>query len=408
MRTRRSSSVNPSTRTPIRRKPSFDVSITGLIYCSMMMFMALAAVNSQANLLFGVFGLMVGILLISILVSGFILRRIELTRVLPELAVVGEPSVIAYEFANKKRVWPSLSISIAEMEGTEAFMRQPVAYLLHAAPRMTATVSIEVLPKRRGLHELGRYQLSTSFPFGFIKRALDQRQVQELLIYPALGKVDSKVLEMCRSADAGGSMMRPRRGGMDEFYGLKEHRQGENPRFIYWKRSARTGVLVAKEMTQVSPPRLLLLVDTFIRERTIEAHAAVERTIAMAASLASEGLAGGLSVGLCAWSDGWLSVTPNHGKRHRRDLLALLARLPLNSAHDSIQLLDASHNMIKSGTTAVLLTPHDVAASARDASRGMIVLSAQSPQSREWFKFPDTVDFNRCMPAEEEPRIRGR
>src|SRR5206468_1004752 len=140
-------------------------------------------------------------------------------------------------------------------------------------------------------------------------------------------------------------------------YGLKEYREGENPRFIYWKRSAHTGVLVAKEMTQVSPPRLLLIVDTFIEKRTMEAHAAVERTIAMAASLASEALGAGLSVGLCAWSDGWVAVTPNHGKRHRRDLLALLARLPLNTVHDPMELLDRSHHMMKSGTTAALLTP---------------------------------------------------
>ena len=62
--------------------------------------------------------------------------------------------------------------------------------------------------------------------------------------------------------------MRPRRGGQDEFYGVKEYRTGENPRHIYWRRSARTGVLVAKEMTQVSPPKLLLLVDTNVDNAT--------------------------------------------------------------------------------------------------------------------------------------------
>ena len=35
----------------------------------MMMFMGLAAMNSQANLLFGVFGLMIGILLVSGVIS---------------------------------------------------------------------------------------------------------------------------------------------------------------------------------------------------------------------------------------------------------------------------------------------------------------------------------------------------
>jgi hypothetical protein len=52
--------LNPATATVMHRKPSLDFSITGLVYCSMMMFMGLAAMNSQASLLFGVFGLMIG------------------------------------------------------------------------------------------------------------------------------------------------------------------------------------------------------------------------------------------------------------------------------------------------------------------------------------------------------------
>ena len=53
----------------VRRKPALDFSLTGLVYCAMMMFMGLAAINSQANLLFGVFGLMIGILLVSGVIS---------------------------------------------------------------------------------------------------------------------------------------------------------------------------------------------------------------------------------------------------------------------------------------------------------------------------------------------------
>ena len=62
-------SAAPATTTPIRRKPTLDFSMTGLVYSAMMLFMGLAAVNTQANLLFGVFGLMVGILLVSGVIS---------------------------------------------------------------------------------------------------------------------------------------------------------------------------------------------------------------------------------------------------------------------------------------------------------------------------------------------------
>src|ERR1041385_9045498 len=103
---------NPSTATVMHRKPGLDFSITGLVYCSMMLFMGLAAMNSQASLLFGVFGLMIGILLVAGVISKMVLRRLQLHRVLTELAVDGQSSAVTYEFTNAKRFWPSLSVTL--------------------------------------------------------------------------------------------------------------------------------------------------------------------------------------------------------------------------------------------------------------------------------------------------------
>ncbi len=391
--------------TPVRRRLSPDASITGLVYFFMMLFMGLAAANSQANLLFGVFGLMIGILFVSWRIGKWVLKKIVVTRLLPDHGVVGQPMTIIYEFHNEKRYWPSLSVTLAELDGAEGFTKQPHSYLLHVAAKNSASVPTEVIPKRRGLHELNHFQISTSFPFGFIKLAIDGSRNDSLLIYPPLGRVDSRLLQMARSAEKIGPTMRPRRGGMDEFYGLKEFRTGENPRWIYWRRSARTGALVAKEMTQVSPPRLMLLVDTFLQERSRPEHAAVERTIAMAASLANDALDAGLSVGLCAWSGShWLGLPPNQGKRQCRDILAALARLPINLRSDTQSLLDNCTEYLRSGTTAILFTPRMVQIGLTERLRGsMLVVSANSPAADRWFRFDDGVDFARCMPVDQEP-----
>lgn len=373
--------------------------------------MGLAAVNTQANLLFGVFGLMIGVLLIAGVISRSVLRRLTIKRALPEHAVVGKPVTLLYEFTNTKRFWPSLSVTLGELDAAEAFVKQPHGYMLHAAPRTTATVPTEVIPKRRGLHVFDRFQLSTSFPFGFIKRAVDRRQHETILIFPAIGQVDPKLLQMCQSADRSGATMRPRRGGDDEFYGVKEYRRGENPRSIYWRRSARTGVLVSKEMTQVSPPKLLLLVDTYLRDRSVAEHQAVERTIAMATSLASHALEAGLMVGLYAWTGTataapqWLGVHPNRGKRHRVDILAQLAQLPLNAAKDTQSLLDASREFLQSGATPVLLTPRDIQVGLTDQARSsLLVVSANSGQAQRWFSFDPGVDFTKSMPWDQRPK----
>ncbi len=388
--------------TPIRKRPSVDFSLTGLIYCAMMMFMGLAAINSQANLLFGVFGLMIGILLISALICRLVLAGLQVKRVIPEYVAVGQNATIRYDFFNEKRFWPSLSVGLAELDGAEAFTHQPQAYMLHVAAGKSASAPINVVPKRRGLHKLTNFQISTSFPFGFVKRALMGRSDDAILIYPAIGAVSPRLLSLCRSAERGGANMKPRRNGADEFYGVKEFRLGENPRWIHWKRSARTGELVSKEMVQISPPRLLILVDTFIESLTLAEHAAVEKTIAMAASLASGAMDSGMAVGMSAWAGEWTNISPQRGKRHCRDILAGLAALPINRTVPASRLVEHGEGFQKEGVTPVLFTPRPMQVSLRDSARGgMIIVPGDSDQARSWFHFDPAVDFARCMPAEQ-------
>src|SRR5256885_10216360 len=104
-----------------KRKPSLDFSVTGLIYTCMMLFMGLAAINSQANLLFGVFGLMIGVLVIAGVISRIVLRKLDVRRVVSGYVVGGEGANVQYEFHNRKRFWPSLSGTVSELSGSDAF-----------------------------------------------------------------------------------------------------------------------------------------------------------------------------------------------------------------------------------------------------------------------------------------------
>lgn len=382
----------------LRVRPSNEFSLNGWMFVALILFMIMAAVNSQANLLFGVAGLMIGVMLVSISISRMVLLKLRVVRSMPDHAVVGQRLTVTYEITNQKRFWPSLSVTVSEVDGAEAFTRKPVAYMMHAAPKTTAIVPTELIPKRRGLHIFNRYEACTSFPFGFVKRTLRRSQSDSILVYPAIGQVDPKLLLRFTAAEKSGAMLRPRRGGTDEFYGVKEYRRGENPRWIHWKRSARTGVLVMKEMTVVAPPRIILFVDTHQKEMTKEESARIERTIAMAGSLASHALEAGLMVGLLAWSDEWISLPPNRGKRHGRDLMAALAKLPVNKTHDARRLLEHGGELLTSGTTAVLLTPQEVHGGRPEQAReSMVVLSPGTPLGRDAFKFDPAIDFSESM-----------
>jgi uncharacterized protein (DUF58 family) len=262
---------------------------------------------------------------------------------------------------------------------------------------MTASVPVELVPRRRGMHALGRYQLSTSFPFGFIKRAVERDDPDTLLVYPAIGMVDQRLLQLCRSAENIGPSVRPRRGGTDEFFGLKDYRQGESPRFIYWRRSARTGTLVTREMTHVSPPRLTIVLDTFIPDRTPAHHADVEMCIAMTASLASSALEADVPVGLIVWSEALRRIDPQRGKRHRRDLLTLLAQLPMNRGMDCDALLTGAFDALDGVATPVLITP-----STTEPRGGMLTIRPHTPQAGRWFTFDPQIDFAHAMPMDQQ------
>lgn len=397
----------------IRRRPSFSLSITGGIYCAMILFMGLAAVSSQANLLFGVFGMMIGILIIGNFLCRLVLSRLRISRVLPDHVSVGQNATITYRFQNAKRFWPTLSIRLSELEGSQAFVRQVHAYLLHAAAKTTAEVTIEAIPKRRGLHKFSRFQIASSFPFGFIHRALNRRQEDSILIYPAIAQVSPKLLALCRSAERGGASMQPRANGNDEFFGVKEFRPGQNPRWIHWKRSARTGTLIAREMAQISPPQLLIFVDTYIghdQPGEIEANRAgraanIERSIAMAASLAREALGTSMSVGLVIWNNGWTTIAPHRGKRHCHDLLAAIATAPINREGAPEQLLVHGMRLLRQSMTPVVFTSQNLPSVRSEMGRtGMLVIDPGTPPADNWFKFDPAIDFSQCIPADQAPK----
>jgi uncharacterized protein (DUF58 family) len=176
---------------------------------------------------------------------------------------------------------------------------------------------------------------------------------------------------------------------------VKEYRSGENPRWIYWKRSARGAGTVMREMTRVSPPKLLVMVDTRLAEDTLEQHVAIERAIAMGATVIDQAMEAGLPIGLVIWNQGWTTVTPNRGKRHRLDLLTHLARLKPNPTHGVDGLLETARPLIKSDTTAVVISPGNVSISLGQSVRGgLVALSSRADQYQRYFGFHPSIDFS--------------
>jgi hypothetical protein len=96
------------------------------------------------------------------------------------------------------------------------------------------------------------------------------------------------------------------------------------------------------------------------------------------------------------------------GKRHCRDILAALAALPANNTCTSQMLLDQNSSMFRDAVTPVLFTPRRIQPGVGDQMRGtVLVVAADSDQAKAWFSFSPDVDFDRCMPADQQPAVKG-
>ena len=80
-----------------------------------------------------------------------------------------------------------------------------------------------------------------------------------MIVYPRIGMLNRHLALEYRVAVESGAMTSNRRGGNDEFYGVREYRAGDNIRSIHWRSTARRGNFMIKEMAANAPPQLIKL-----------------------------------------------------------------------------------------------------------------------------------------------------
>lgn len=103
-------------------------------------------------------------------------------------------------------------------------------------------VRITRVAPRRGLHPVGRLELSTRYPLGlFVAWTWLHPQVN-VLVHPSL---ENDAPPLPGHGDRG--TPRRRRGPNEEAHSLRDYRGGDPMRLVAWKRTAQTGRLMVRE-----------------------------------------------------------------------------------------------------------------------------------------------------------------
>jgi uncharacterized protein (DUF58 family) len=134
-------------------------------------------------------------------------------------------------------------------------------------------------PLPRGIHPLERVELLSAYPFGLLCTSRRLPPAPPAVVYPApadLGDARTRrevLAKLSGRLDAAGA-------GDSAPAGLRDYRQGDEPRLVHWRASARRGDLVVREWDAEGQAAIEVCLD--LRAKPEE----LERALSMLAALA--------------------------------------------------------------------------------------------------------------------------
>ncbi len=236
----------------------------GGTFCLFTIFLGAAAINSGANLLFLVFGMLMSALVGSGTLAVINMNRLRFERLHPPTAFAGEPFFVRLRILNDKRFFPSFSLAIDDFHSERHDRALGGAFALKVPPRGMAAVRYVARLPRRGAHQFDSLQVRTRFPFGLIEIASRVPVVTEMVALPRVGALLTSSQAYASRAIQEFQITSLWKGEEEDFLSLREFRPGDNPKYIHWRSSAKRRKLMVREFERKQERRVTILFDTFI------------------------------------------------------------------------------------------------------------------------------------------------
>ncbi|HWB18914.1 MAG TPA: DUF58 domain-containing protein [Phycisphaerales bacterium] len=349
---------------------------SGMLYLGFLLFVGVAAMNSQNNLLFWLLGVLTAGLVISMIASTWMLRGIRVRRLDPHHGSVGQPLMVRYEVRNKRKIFPAFDLQINEIAANgplawQERMPPTAAWVMHSGPKETVHGEAVFWPTARGEAQFDRLRISTRFPFGILERSMIIRQPQHTLIYPETHPLQHRVLNALVPPTLIGTRVTHHASGHDDYYGLHEYRQGDSLRHISWKRTAQFDKMICVDRTMPMPSRLRVVLDLGFPERSAQSLSDADRdlcemAISLAASVIRAAHNAGYEIGLDVPGSQMPSTSIRGGHWHEQKLLATLAGIDtalVTPSQAKVMLRDVE----RAGLLVIHVGDHDPAARREDA-----------------------------------------
>ncbi len=236
-----------------------------VIYGLILMVLCAGALLGGSNMLMLVFGLMAGPFVLNGQVTLGILKRLTVTRSLPDHATVGEMFRVKLTLTNRKRLLSSWMVSVEDLVQGPHEQLQPLALFACVPRRSTREAFYGICASRRGIYEFGPMRMISRFPLGLMERSIETGNTETLVVYPRIGRMQPRWRESVETGETASDRASVGVGiSSDEFHSLREYRGGDNPRSIHWRTTARRNQLMVREYQHSRRHDLLLAVELWL------------------------------------------------------------------------------------------------------------------------------------------------
>ena len=196
--------------------------------------------------------------------------------------------------------------------------------------RSTLNLSYRVIPPERGVYTFGNFALRVAGPLGLVLRPLLLKALEEIKVYPSVPAFRySDLATYRRTARHGGVRPTHWRGDGREFETLREYVQGDDPRKIHWKATARLDRPIVQEFRPEKNQIVMILLDAGrLMSAISEGKTKLDHALEAAVQLAHCAISGGDQVGILAFADRVISfVPPKRSPQHLQMILEGAAAL---------------------------------------------------------------------------------
>ncbi len=233
------------------------------------------------------------------------------------VASLGEPQEVELTVENLSR---SRRLMRVRDDVPATFSAEPAEFLVLVPPASLAALVYKVVPHRRGTYQFHRVDALISSRLGFWRRSVWTPCETTVRVYPDVRQIARYTVLARRDKLSTLGVRRSRKLGTDnEFERLRDYTEGDEPRHMDWRASARRRKLTVRAHQVNQSQRLIFLIDCgrMMAGDTGDGLSPLDHALNAMLMLAHVALIRGDQVGLLAFSDSVKAYVPPGGSRKR-------------------------------------------------------------------------------------------